>query len=430
LPRCASGSVKASPWWWNVPEGAAGRPLEGVSGGPPAVPAGGPLQGAVVVELGNLIAAPYAGMLLADLGARVIKVEPPAGDLGRRFGPFQGGESAFFMAVNRGKESVSFDTKSRVARQVLDNLVRKADVVLHNLRHGAMERLGLGEGRCRELSPEVVYATVSAFGSTGPYASRAGVDVIFQGESGMISITGEPGDGPRKTATTIGDYVAATNTALAVAAALAERPRRGRRVDVSLRDGLMAVQSGWNAIGLMAGAQPERTGTASVFLAPNQVFEASDAPFTLGIVSDRHFSLLCEAIGRPDLAESHPTNEKRMADRETLTASLTQVFKTETAEHWVGLLGGAGLPTGRVLTLAEALDDPQARLHRMLVEYDHPAAGRVRATGSPIRFDGGPALAGAPPPALGSHTREVLGEMGLDPATVEKMIEEGTATAT
>ncbi|HEX6222528.1 MAG TPA: CoA transferase, partial [Acidimicrobiia bacterium] len=164
----------------------------------------GPLDGVLVVEFGNLIAAPYAGMLLADLGARVVKVEPLSGDLGRQFGPYQRGESAFFMAVNRGKESVALDTKDWVSKRVLDNLVRKADVVLHNLRHGAMERLGLGEERCRELNQKVIYAVVSAFGPDGPYARRPGIDVIFQGESGMISITGDPKDGPRKTATTIG----------------------------------------------------------------------------------------------------------------------------------------------------------------------------------------------------------------------------------
>src|SRR5690606_7276743 len=164
-----------------------------------------------------------------------------------------------------------------------DSLVRKADAVVNNLRHGAMDRMGLGPDRCRALNPTLIYATVNAFGATGPYAERAGVDVVFQAESGMISITGSPDDPPQKTATTIGDYVAGTNTALAVAAALAEKPRRWRRIDISLRDGLMAVQAGWNALAFATGDQPERTGTASPFLAPNQVFEAADGHFTLAI---------------------------------------------------------------------------------------------------------------------------------------------------
>lgn len=396
---------------------------------PDASAGAGPLHGTVVVELGNLIAAPYAGMLLADLGARVIKVEPPGGDLGRRFGPYVKGESAFFMAVNRGKESLSIDTKDWIGKRVLDNLVKKADVVLNNLRHGAMERLGLGEERCRELNPSVIYAVVSAFGSSGPYADRAGIDIIFQGESGMISITGDPKDGPRKTATTIGDYVAGTNTALAISAALAERPRKGRRVDVSLRDGIMAVQSGWNAIAFATRRQPERTGTASPFLAPNQVFEASDGPFTLAVVSDRHFALLAKTLDRDDLVEDYPTNEDRMKHRESLVRKLQRAFKTEEAEHWIAQFEEVGLPVGRVLTLAQAFDDPQARHHGMLVESDHPQAGHVRTTGSPIRLDRSQARSDLLPPTLGQHTRSLLSELGVDSDTIEKMIEDGRAQA-
>lgn len=387
----------------------------------------GPLNGVTVVEFGNLIAAPYAAMLLADLGARVIKVEPLGGDLGRKFGPYQKSESAFFMAVNRGKESLALDTKDWVSKRVVDNLVRKADVVLHNLRHGAMERLGLGEERCRELNPQLIYAVVSAFGSDGPYAKRPGIDVIFQGESGMISITGDPNDGPRKTATTIGDYVAGTNAALAITAALVERPRRGRRIDISLRDGLLAVQSGWNAIAFANHRQPERTGTASPFLAPNQVFEAADGHFTLAIVSDRHFELLCDAIERGDLVRDYPTNDDRMKGRDSLIRKLSRVFKSETVEYWIGLLEGVGLPVGRVLTIPEAFDDPQARHHGMLVEFEHPVAGHVRTTGSPLRIDGGQARASTIPPTLGQHTRAILHEMGVDDDTVERMLEEGRA---
>ena len=389
----------------------------------------GPLDDALVVEFGNLIAAPYAGMLLADLGARVVKVEPAGGDLGRRFGPYQSGESVFFMTVNRGKESLALDTKDWRSKRALDNLVRKADVVVHNLRHGAMERLGLDEPRTRELNPKVIYVEVTAFGATGPYAERAGIDIVFQGESGMISITGEPKDGPRKTATTIGDYVAGTNAALAAAAALGETPRRGRYIEVSLRDGLMAVQSGWNALAFADRAQPERTGTASPFLAPNQVFQAGDGPFTLAIVSDRHFELLTEALNRTDLAKEFPDNESRLAGRESLARRLNRIFKTEKAEHWIELLSANGLPVGRVLTIPEALDDPQARHHEMMVEIDHPVAGPVRTTGSPIRIDDLPARASQRPPLLGEHTRDLLAELGLDGSSIDKMINEGKAVA-
>lgn len=389
----------------------------------------GPLKGFTVLELGNLIAAPYAGMLLADLGARVIKVEPPTGDLGRQFGPFQNGESVFFLAVNRGKESIAIDTRDWVAKRVLDNLVKKADALINNLRFGAMDRLGLGAERCLEINPTLVYTTISAFGSEGPYASRPGIDIVFQGESGMISLTGDPDDGARKTATTIGDYVAGTNAAFAVSAALAESPRRGRKIDISLRDGVMAVQSGWNAIHFADGSQPGRTGTASPFLAPNQVFDSKDRQFTLAVVSDRHFELLCDALEMPDLLTDYPTNQDRMENLHKLAARLQGVFDGEPASHWIELFESAGLPAGPVLTLAEAFDDPQARHHEMKVEYEHPVAGLVRSTGSPIRIDGRPGRSEGLPPELGSHTRQLLIEAGVDTDTVEKLIDEGKAIA-
>jgi CoA:oxalate CoA-transferase len=389
----------------------------------------GPLHGQLVVEFGNLIAAPYAAMLLADMGARVVKVEPPSGDLSRAFGPFHNGESAFFMALNRGKESLALDPKDWLSRRVLDNLVRKADVLIHNLRHGAIDRLGFGEEHSRNLNPTLVYSAISAFGAEGPYAERPGIDIVFQGESGMISITGGPKDGRMKTATTIGDYLAGTNAAMAVSAALADTPRRWHKVDISLRDGLMAAQSTWNALAFEVGRQPERTGTASPYVAPSQVFEASDQPFTLAVVSDHHFRLLVEALDRPDLLRDYPTNDDRIRNQGQLARKLQRVFAQDRSEHWIELLAAAGLPVGRVLTLLEALDDPQARHNQMAVESHHPVAGTIKTTGSPIHVDGSPARAASVPATLGQHTRALLDELGLDPATIEQMVETGTAVA-
>lgn len=378
-----------------------------------------PLRGVRVVEFGNLIAAPYAAMLLADLGADVVKVEPPSGDLGRAFGPLLEGESAFFLSVNRGKRSVVLDLQTEEGRAAALGLCRTADVVVHNLRRGAMERAGLGEDDVRAVNPAAVYAVVSAFGADGPMADRAGIDIVFQAESGMMSLTGEPGAPPGKTATTIGDYVAGVNTALAVCAALVDRAAsgRGRRVDVSLRDGLIAVQAGWNALAFAEGGQPERTGTASPFLAPNQMFRTADGFLALAIVSDRHFAVLCETLGRPDLAAAYATNQDRMAGRSSLAAALEKVFAAEPASAWVERLGAAGLPVGRVLTLPEVWADPQVAHNQMVVDYDHPVAGRVRGIGSPLRIDRQPARAGRPPPPLGADTAEVLAEwMGSGPA--------------
>lgn len=361
-----------------------------------------PLSGIRVVEFGNLIAAPFCAMLLADLGADVVKVEPPSGDLGRAFGPYVEGESAFFLSANRGKRSVVLDLRTEAGRRRALELAGTADVVLNNLRTGAMDRMGLDEESVRAVNPDVVYAVVSAFGSDGPYAHRAGIDVVFQAESGMMSLTGEPGSPPGKTATTIGDYVAATNTALGICASLVGRAAtgRGRRVDVSLRDSLVAVQAGWSAIAFATGAQPERTGTASPFLAPNRMFASADGWFVIAIVSDRHFDQMCEAIERPDLAERFAGNDERMAARHELEPILEEIFATEPTEHWLGLFTASGLPCGRILTLPEVWDDVQIRHNEMVYEYDHPTAGRVRGLGSPIRIDGRPARSTIPPPPL------------------------------
>ncbi len=385
------------------------------------------LAGIRVVEFGNLIAAPYAGMLLADLGADVVKVEPPSGDLGRGFGPHVGGESAFFLAMNRGKRSLSVDPKDPRVGPWIRRLVEEADVVVNNLRGGAMERMGLGETSVHEINPGAVYAVVSAFGPEGPYADRTGIDVVFQAESGMISVTGRPGDPPQKTATTIGDYVAATNVALTICAALVERARtgRGHRVDVSLRDGLLAVQSGWWALYFAGGTQPERTGTASPFLAPNQVFDTSDGHLALAIVSDRHFELLCGELGRPDLLEAYPTNEDRMVGRPALVDELTSAFRLETTEHWVVRLGAVGLPVGRLLDFAAVETDPQILHNEMIVEVDHPSARPTRMVGSPLRIDGSPARAEAGPPSLGEHSRQILAELGASPDEIDLLVGDG-----
>ena len=380
---------------------AAGNPSNRPNDLSRAEPRPLPLAGVRVVEVGNLIAAPYAAMMLADLGADVMKIEPPSGDLGRQFGPWLGNESVFFLSVNRGKGSEVIDFRSDTGRRRARDLVQSADVLIHNLRAGAMERLGLGENEVREYNPTIIYGVASAFGSDGPYATRAGIDIIFQAESGMISITGSEGGSPSKTATTIGDYVAATNLVAGVCAALAEPGRPGRRIDVALRDSLMAVQGGWNAIGFHHDSQPPRIGTASVFTAPNQVFATSDGHIALAIISDDHFLRLCDALELPDLRAQYPTNEDRMDAVEDLVAALAPVFASSPSEHWIGLLVDIGLPIGRVLTLPETWDDPQVVHNEMVVEIDHPTAGRVRVVGSPIRIDGRATTSRIPPPVLG-----------------------------
>ena len=371
-----------------------------------------PLRGVRVIELGNLVAAPYCTMLLADLGADVIKVEPEEGDLARQIGPFVRGESSFFLAVNRGKRSVVVDAKSDQGRHLLTGLVEQADVVVHNLRQGAMERMGLGYPDLVVANPGLIYASISAFGSSGPYATRAGIDLVFQGEAGMMLINGHPGDPPQKTATTIGDFLAGTNTALLVCAALAARgvTGRGQLVETSLRDGLVAVQGAWNALYFTHSQQPERTGTASPVTAPNQTFATADGFINLAVVSERHFRLLCSVLGAEHLAADPQfrTNELRVEHRSELESYLRPLLQAETTEHWMETLAAAGLPVGRILTLEEVFQDSQILHNQMLVEMDHPVRGTVSLTGSPLRAGGVPLLSHRRPPRLGEHTAEVL----------------------
>lgn len=379
--------------------------------------------------MGNLVGAPYGGMALADLGAEVIKVELPGGDLSRAFPPFVAGESAFFLAMNRGKRSVALDPRHPGARRWLAEVVRTADVLLHNLRHGAMERLGLGESQVRELNPGVIYAVVSAFGTEGPDAARPGIDLIFQAESGMVSIAGHSEDPPQKTATTIGDFLAGTNIAFLICAALLERARtgRGKKVEVSLRDGLIAAQSTWNAIAVAEGSQPARMGTASPFTAPNQIFEAEGGFLAVAIVADAHFRRLCEAIDRPDLADRYPSNPDRVENREEIAKELGAIFATQDVDVWVEKIKAAGVPVGKVLTLPEVMEDPQALHQEMFYQESHPRLGEVMQTGSPFRVNSETARADSPAPALGEHTAQVLAELGATPSQVAELVADGAA---
>ena len=394
---------------------------------------GAPLSGVRVIEFGNLVAAPYCGMLLADLGAEVIKVEPLTGDLARAIGPFYGVESAFFLGVNRGKLSVAVDPKDERVKASLLRLCQQSDVVLSNLRLGAMERMGLGPEALRTMAPHLVVAVVAAFGSKGPASHRPGIDLIFQGESGMMSITGDAGEGPHKTATTIGDFLAGTNAALAITSALAGGGGRdggqGALLEISLRDGIIAAQATWNALYFTSQRQPERTGTASPVTAPNQTFRTADGHLNLAVVSDRHFLDVCRVLHLDHVGTDarFSTNELRVRHRAELGAILDEVFAAEGTSHWLSLLDEIGVPAGRIFDLDEVFADQQVILNEMVVDMQHPRIGMFRMQGSPLRIDGVSARSPVSPPMLGQHTVAVLRDLGWSDHQVGELIAAGAA---
>jgi crotonobetainyl-CoA:carnitine CoA-transferase CaiB-like acyl-CoA transferase len=328
-----------------------------------------------------------------------------------------GGESAFFLSVNRSKRSIVLDLKDERARDLALRLVDRADVLLHNYRVGVAERLGLGYDELSERNPGLVYCAVSAFGPDGPDARRPGVDLIFQSESGMLSVTGEAGGAPVKIGTNAADVYAATTAAMCVTAALAQRGRTGRgcRVDVSLRDALVSLQACWAAIYLATGEQPRPLGTASPFTAPTQAFETQDGLVVVAVVNERHWQLFCEALELGEAVASNPrygSNVARVEHRDELERLLAPRFRTRTTAEWIERFDRHRIPAGRVLDYADVFCDPQLLARHMLLELEHPTAGTVRLQGSPFAIDGRTQAEPSAPPLLGQHTDDVLEELG------------------
>jgi crotonobetainyl-CoA:carnitine CoA-transferase CaiB-like acyl-CoA transferase len=385
-----------------------------------------PLAGVRVVDLSRVLAGPYATMTLADLGADVVKIEHPAGgDETRTWGPpFVGGESAYFLSVNRGKRSVALDLKDPEGRELALELCAGADVVIENFRPGGAARLGLDYKAVRERRPGVVYCTISGFGARAP-RDRAGYDFTVQAESGLMAITGEPDGEAMKVGVAIVDVLAGLNAATAILAALRRRDLTGEGdlVDVSLLDSAFAALVNVGANALLTGAEPLRYGNAHPSIVPYQPFRAADGWIVVAAANDGLYARLCTAIGRPDLAADarYATNEARVLNREPLIAELQMVFAGRVTEDWEGLLLAAGVPAGKIRGVGEALRAGQARTWRV----DHPTAGTVELVGPPFELESATLGGLAPPPLLGQHTAEVLRELGVDDERLASLEERG-----
>ncbi|GJH11297.1 CoA transferase [Caballeronia novacaledonica] len=388
-----------------------------------------------VVELAHIMSGPVCGMMLADMGADVVKVEKvPDGDDSRRFSPIlPSGESASFMIVNRNKRGIGLNLKSEGGREVLKRLLSDADVVTENYRAGTMEKFGLGYDTLKELNPGLIYCAISGFGRTGPFGEKGGFDLIAQGMSGMMSMTGEEGREPVKAGSPVADINSGILAALGIAAAYVQKLRtgRGQMVDTSLFEAGLQ-QMFWPAASYLAdGTILPKMGSANSTSAPYQVFKTSDGWINIGAANQSNYERLLDVLDAPQLASDprFATNALRLQHREALVAILNELLVRRSTDEWMAQFDRIGLPAGPVLDIAAALAHPQTIAREMVVETDHPLAGKVRGLGLPIHFSDAKRSGNRPAPLLGEHTREVLMESGYSATDVDRLIEEKAVVA-
>ena len=370
-----------------------------------------PLAGIRVLDFSHALAGPYCTMLLGDLGADVIKIEPPSGDHSRQWGPpFINGEASYFLSVNRNKRSVVLDLKSPSALEVAKKLAEVSDVVVENFKPGTMARLGLDAATLRGMKPELVYASISGFGQNQP--TLAGYDQIAQGTSGMMSVNATPDGPPTKVGVPIGDLAAGMFASHAILAALLERAttRQGRHIDVALNDSLLAMFTYQAGRYFATGEVPRQEGNYHATIAPYGTFAVRDGFINVAVATDVQFLRFCDAIHAPELAEDRrfTTNALRQSARSELVRAIEDHLKQDIREHWLKRFEQFGIPAGPILNIEEAFANPVATERQMRVEIEHPKAGAINQVGAPWKIDGESSPIRLPPPLLGQHTVEVL----------------------
>ncbi|MES2210533.1 MAG: CoA transferase [Chloroflexota bacterium] len=401
----------------------------------PTGPRKGPLDGIRVVDCSTVLAGPYCTMLLADLGADVIKVEPPEGDATRGWGPPWVGDAAagtrtaaYFLAVNRNKRSIRLDLRTEAGREVLRRLITRGDVLVENFRAGGFERLGFPEAALTALNPDLVHLAIGGYGIGGPDASKPGYDFIVQATGGLMSITGDADGSPTKVGVAISDVVTGLFGTISVLAGLMAKPRvGGQRVDVSILQSTLALLANQAQNAFVTGRAPGRRGNAHPNIVPYETFTTSDGVIAVGVGSERQWPRFCEAVGMPELAKDlrFATNGDRVERRAELVPLLAARFATATSGQWLTRLDAAEVPAGPLLDVLAAFATPQAQAVGARVPMTHPALGAVDQVRSPFDFTATPATIRTPPPLLGEHTDEILPELGFEPHAIDTLRAEG-----
>ncbi len=384
----------------------------------------GPLTGFTVLDLTRVLSGPYCTMVLGDLGARIIKVEQPGrGDDTRAWGPpFIGAESAYFLSINRNKESVTLDYKPAAGRAVLERLVAQADVLVENFRPGTLERAGFGWEAMHARLPRLVYASIAGYGQTGPRRNEAGYDAVMQAEGGLMSVTGEADRPGYRLGVAITDMVSGLYCAQGITAALLARERsgRGQRVDIGMLDTTAALLTYQAANWFATGKTPQRQGNRHATIAPYETFTTADGEIVIAVGNDEIWKRFCPAAGLPELAGNprFATNKDRMANYDEMRPPIDRVFRTATNAEWIARLNAAGVPNGEVRDIGQMLNDPHLAAREMVQTLMHPTIGATRVIGAPIKLSDTPASLRTAPPVLGQHTDAVLAELGYSPAEV------------
>ena len=403
----------------------------------------GPLAHIRVLDLSRVLAGPWAGQNLADLGAEVIKVErPKVGDDSRAFGPpwvkDKGGrdtkDSAYFTSANRGKKSVTVNIAKAEGQALIRALARECDVLIENYKHGDLARYGLGYADLKSVNARLIYCSVTGFGQTGPYRERPGYDFMIQGMGGMMSVTGEPdgtpGGGPQRAGVPIADIITGMYASIAICAALAHRAESGagQHLDLALLDSQIALLAYQNTNYFSTGTPPKRIGNLHPNIVPYQPFRSSDGEVIVACGNDNLFRKFCDAAGRSELAEDprFATNGKRVENRAEMTRVIQEFFRKKTTAEWLGLLEAAGVPNGPINNIAQVFEEPQVKARGVKIELDHAAAGKLPLVASPMRFSGTPLEYRLPPPLLGEHTDQVLTDvLNLAAADIAKLRADG-----